>query len=210
MKLKNNSGELNLLIDLELKNEIKKELNKLVSETIKEFEDISSNKNAKLEYILDYMLKNESANIIKKDNAFFRIIKLKIDDIVNDVADFDQVNIINNIINDKDTKTNSKKILKNIKNYENLIEEKINIIENDEIKKNKNIEKKIKSEVKEVEGLDFLAFPLLLDKDEKIMYGNLTDYEKKSYLLSVFGKEYLKNDLYIKKKEEFKAEIKNF
>ena len=81
MKLKNNSDELNLLIDLELKNEIKKELNKLVSETIKEFEDISSNKNEKLEYILYYMLKNESTNIIKKDNALFRIIKLKIDDI---------------------------------------------------------------------------------------------------------------------------------
>ena len=62
------------------------------------------------------MLKNESTNIIKKDNAFFRIIKIKIDDIVSDVADFDEVNIINNIINDKDRKTNSKKILKNIKN----------------------------------------------------------------------------------------------
>ena len=54
--------------------------------------------------------------IIKKDNAFFRIIKLKIDDIVNDVADCDEVNIINNIINDKDRKINPKKILKNTKN----------------------------------------------------------------------------------------------
>ena len=156
------------------------------------------------------MFKNESTNIIKKDNAFFRIIKMKIDDIANDVADFDEVNIINNIINDKDRKINPKKILKNIKNYENQIEEKINTIENYEIKKNKNIEKMMKSEVKDVEDLDFLTFPLLLDKDEKLKCENLTDFEKKSYLLSVFGKEYLKNDLYIKKKEEFKAEIKNF
>ena len=156
------------------------------------------------------MLKNESTNIIKKDNDFLRVIKMKIEGIVNDATDFDEINIINNIINDEDRKKDPKKILKNIKNYENLIVEKINTIENYEIKKNKNIEKMMKSEVKEVEGLDFLAFPLLLDKDEKIMYGNLTDYEKKSYLLSVFGKEYLKDDLYLKKKEEFKAEIKNF
>ena len=54
----------------------------------------------------------------------------------------------------------------------------------------------MKSEVKEVEGLDFLTFPLL--------------YEKKSYLLSVFVKEHLKDDLYIKKKEVLKTEIKKF
>ena len=206
----NNSDDLNSLIDLELKNEIKKELNELVSETLKDFENISFNKNAKLDYILDYMFKNESSNIIKKDNAFLRVIKLKIDDIVNDATDFDEVNIINNIINDEDRKKNPKKILKNIKKYENLIEEKINKFENYEIKKDKNIEKMMKSEVKEVEDLDFLTFPLLIDKYEELMCGYLTSNEKESYLLSSFGKEYLKSDVYIKKKEELNTEIKKF
>ena len=67
---------------------------------------------------------------------------------MNDADDFDELNIINNIKNDD--KINPKEILKNIKNYENLIKDKINKLGNYNIKKDINLENKMKSELKEI------------------------------------------------------------
>ena len=86
---------------------------------------------------------------------------------MNDADDFDELNIINNIKNDD--KINPKKILKNIKNYENLIKDKINKLGN------YNLENKMKSELKEIQSLDLLTFPMLLDKYEEVMCKDLSN-----------------------------------
>lgn len=208
----NNSDYANSLVDLELINEAKKILNELVVESLKSFEDISFDKKAELEYILDYMFKNKGTNIIKRDSAFLRVIKSKIEGIVNDANDFDELNIINNIKNDEDIddKINPKEILKNIKHYENLVKEKIDKLENYGIKKDKNIENKMKCEVEEIQSLDLLTFPLLVSKYEEIMWKNLSYLEKKTYLVSLFGREYLESESYINKKKELNMKIKKF
>ena len=209
----NNSDNSNSLVDLELINDTKKILNELVVELLKGFEDISFDKKAKLEHILDYMFKNKSSNIIKKDNAFLRVIKSKIEDIMNDPNDFNELNIINDIKNDEDDDIiNPKLILKNIENYENPIKEKINKFENYNIKKDKILENKMKSEVKNIESLDLSTFPMLLDKYEEILLKNknLSYPEKKSYLVTLFAREYLESESYINEKKKLIKKIKKF
>jgi len=210
----NNSDNSNSLVDLELINDTKKILKELVVELLKGFEDISFDKKAELEYILDYMFKNKSENIIKKDSAFLRVIKSKIEEIVNDANDFDELNIINDIKNDEDDDDiiNPKEILKNIENYENIIKDKINKFGNYNLKTDKILENKMKSEVKNIESLDLTTFPMLLDKYEEIMQKikNLSYPEKKSYLASLFAREYLGSDTYINKKKKLIMKIKKF
>ena len=210
----NNSDNSNSLVDLELINDTKKILKELVVELLKGFEDISFDKKAELEYILDYMFKNKSENIIKKDSAFLRVIKSKIEEIVNDANDFDELNIINDIKNDEDDDDiiNPKEILKNIENYENIIKDKINKFGNYNLKTDKILENKMKSEVKNIESLDLTTFPMLLDKYEEIMQKNknLSYPEKKSYLASLFAREYLESESYINKKKKLIMKIKKF
>ena len=91
---------------------------------------------------------------------------------------------------------------------QSIMKKQINIQDN--IKNNVGLENKMKSEVKKIQSLDFLTFPLLLNKYEDLLSSNLTSAEKKSYLLSLFGKEYLESDSYIKKKEQIKIKIKKF
>ena len=92
---------------------------------------------------------------------------------MNDADDFDELNIINNIKNDD--KINPKEIIKNIKNYENLIKDKINKLGNYTIKKDINLENKMKSELKEIQSLDLITFPMVLDKYEEVMCKDLSN-----------------------------------
>ena len=70
----------------------------------------------------------------------------------------------------------------------------------------------MKSEVKNIESLDLTTFPMLLDKYEEIMQKNknLSYPEKKSYLASLFAREYLESESYINKKKKLIMKIKKF
>ena len=85
-----------------------------------------------------------------------------------------------------------------------MIKDKINKLGN------YNLENKMKSELKEIQSLDLLTFPMLLDKYEEVMCKDLSNWEKKSYLVSLFELESLESDSYTNKKKELTMEIKKF
>ena len=207
-----NLNNENLLIDSSLKTQTKNILNKLVDEILEDFKDVAFDKNAGLNYILDYIFKNKSQNIIKKDSAFPRVANIQINNIINDDKDFDEFYLNNNLNEDDEDNimNNPNEILIKIKEYENLINEKVKKFDNYEIESNSKIENEIKSEVKSLKRVDYITFPLFLDKFENKINIKFTDVERKAYLLSIFGKEYLKNDSLMKKKEKLKNELKQF
>ena len=102
------------------------------------------------------MFKNHFQNIITKGNAFLRVIKGEMENIINDEKDFDENNLMN-IINNEDM-IDPKEILNKLDKYEKLIKDKIAFMEIFNIEKNKGFESIIRSEVKKIKILDFGLF----------------------------------------------------
>ena len=66
------------------------------------------------------MFKNHFQNIITKGNAFLRVIKGEMENIINDEKDFDENNLMN-IINNEDM-IEPKEILNKLDKYEKLMQ----------------------------------------------------------------------------------------
>ena len=190
--ISNNPNDKTTLIDITLKKEVKEILYKFEDEILEDFKEISFNRNSELEAILNYMFKNDFQNII------IRVIKEEMENIINDEKDFDENNLMN-IINNEDM-IDPKEILNKLDKYEKLIKDKIAFMESFNIEKNKGFERIIKSEVKNINLLDFSTFPILTTKYSQMLEQHLTDSEIKAYIVSILAKEYVENKDFIKKK----------
>ena len=206
--ISNNPNDKTTLIDITLKKEVKEILYKFEDEILEDFKEISFNRNSELEAILNYMFKNDFQNIITKGNAFLRVIKGEMENIINDEKDFDENNLMN-IINNEDM-IDPKEILNKLDKYEKLIKDKIAFMESFNIEKNKGFERIIKSEVKNINLLDFSTFPILTTKYSQMLEQHLTDSEIKAYIVSILAKEYVENKDFIKKKNDLKMKLREF
>ena len=202
----NEPKDENILIDESLINDIKVSLNNVENEILEDFKDVSFEKSADIEYILNYMLKSDSENIIKKDSAFLRAVKIEINNIINEEKDF----IVNNLFDDdqEDDMINPNKILEDIENYEKLVKNKISKFKNFDIKENKIFENKVKSLAKNISSLNPLTFSIINDEFENIFDKDFTFAEKKAYILYIFSKEYLEKGSFLQKKENIKKKLK--
>ena len=200
--ISNNPNDKTTLIDITLKKEVKEILYKFEDEILEDFKEISFNRNSELEAILNYMFKNDFQNII------IRVIKGEMENIINDEKDFDENNLMN-IINNEDM-IDPKEILNKLDKYEKLIKDKIAFMESFNIEKNKGFERIIKSEVKNINLLDFSTFPILTTKYSQMLEQHLTDSEIKAYIVSILAKEYVENKDFIKKKNDLKMKLREF
>ena len=203
---KDNFSNGNLLIDLSLKNMVKAGLINLENEILDNYKNISFNKNAKVENILDYMLKNESKNIIKEDSAFLRVIKIEMENIINDERDFNEEDIYNDIKNYKIVNYNN--ILSKINEYEKKISNEIEEFKSYDIKSSESFEFNFKSKIKKCDNLNFMTFLLLIKDYKNMLNKDLTNAEKKAYLITIFAKEYLKDNKFIQKKTIIEKELR--
>ena len=73
-----------------------------------------------------------------------------------------------------------------------------------DIEQNIRLEGLIKKETEKLENLNFFNFPPLIDIYKKYLSDNLTDSEKKVYIISIFIEEYLKRKFYKEQKEVLK------
>lgn len=206
--ISNENSELEMnLIDDSLKNEIKCALKKVKDEILEYFKDINFDKNADLGYILEYLFENKSQNITKKGSSFLRVIDREIDIIINDEQDYE----INTLFNNEDIfKNNPLETLKEIKICENLINEMIMKFKDYNVKKNEKFEYQIKCEIKNLNKLSFYTFQILLNKYLDKLVEISSDSEKKAYILSFFGKEYIESDLFIKAKKKIISQSKEY
>lgn len=86
----------------ELENKIKKKLKKLVEMILNEFKEITYNKEININQILNFMLKNNSNEIIKNNSLMLRILRQEIDKIIDEKnnIDLNQFGYYHDIIND--------------------------------------------------------------------------------------------------------------
>ena len=207
LNINDNSQDENILINTHLKNEIKSVLRILADKILENFKEISFDKNAKIEYVLEYIFENKIQNITKKDSSFLRALDMDIDKIINDNEDFDENNLLS-IIDDDMMIPNE--LLENIENWENIIKEKLINCENYFIEKNKRFEYEVELELKKLKILSFLTVPAFIDKYINILNIHYTREEKNIYILTIFAKKYLGSDLYIKSKERMKNKLREF
>ena len=152
------SKDNNSLIDMSLKNEIQEILNKVKDNIVDQFKEITFNKNAELEHILKYKFENDTDDITNYDYAFLRALKIEIDKILVYDEDYDENKIFNNVHNIAIYHCN--KIINNINEFENLLIENLNEINNFEFQHNKIFENLIKPEIDKLKNLNFITFTL--------------------------------------------------
>ena len=197
----------NSLINLDLKKSVKDELNLFKDEILDDLKDISFRRNAEVEYILNYIFKNETSNIKKEDISCLRVITNDIQKIINDENDFNEEDLL------KDNKISSYyNVLNNLEENERSINDMILSFKDYEIKINTRVESEIKSEMKSEmkkrSVLDYSTFVLLIKNYKKYLPKNLTLDEKKAYIISIFAKEYLENSIFSQKKIKLKNAIR--
>ena len=196
------------LIDITLKNEVKETLNKLEEEILKDFNYISFDKSTELDNILNYIFKNNPQKIFKKNNAFLSVIYREINSLIDDEKDFDENDLFNKIINE--FIINPKMILSKINEYEALIKDKLKKFETYNVEKNEKFENKIKSDITDLDflGIDFSTFPILIDRYIIMLENNLSNAEIKAYISSIFGKLYLKSEIFKKEKKNLREKFR--
>ena len=200
----NNDDNISL-IDSKLKKTVKEVLNKLKDEIVKDLKEISFNKNVKVEYILDYIFKNKTEDITKDDLFSIRTIILNIESIINDEMDFKEENLFSG--DDNDSIGSYKDALQLIYTNEKLLRNKILQFKDYDIRTNERLESDMKSEIKKHSLLTFSTFSILFDNYVKILNEDLSEDEKKSYIISIFAKEYLDNK-FIQKKKKMEDSLK--
>ena len=140
------------------------------------------------------MFKNNPSDIIEEDYSYLAALKMEIDKIKDEEEDYDEDKIFNNYPNFKIN--HCQKILNNLNELEDLLKEKIIELKDFDIKQNIRLESLIKEETEKLENLNFFNFPLLIDTYKKYLNDNLTDSEKKVYIISIFIEGYLKGKFY--------------
>lgn len=193
--LSNNLNEETSLIDIALKEEIKKFLNGIKAQILYDVQDFQFEKDADVQCVLDYMLKNNNEQIFKGDTTFLRTINSQIDKIIDNDNDFDNLN---------DNIQKALEILKKIDKKTEVLKNTINNFESFNIEQNKRFESTIKNEFKELQDIDLIAFEELIDKYKKMVNKNLTTEEIRAYIISIFAQKYLESSIFIEKQKNIK------
>ena len=206
ININNNNDDDSTLINISLKNDVKKVLNNIQYEILENFKDITFEKNAELDFILQYMFENKSQNIIRKDRAFLRAIEQEINIIINEEKDFDENILFSNFNNNMSF---PKDILESINEHESYIKNKLKDLDKYNLERNIEIEYGIKSELKKLKRISFSTLPILIEKYKNKM--NNSPYpEQKANILATFVKEYFESDLFIKAKKEITTKLREY